>query len=58
MVLSVLLAGSPGFDILALISVARDIYGKLNYDDVDCQQKLICEFMENPDMFGKFMLIE
>ena len=58
MVVSVLLAGSPGFNILALISVARDIYGKLNYDDVDCQQKLICEFMENPDMFGKFMLIE
>ena len=48
-------AGSPGFDILALFSVAKDIYGKLNYDDVDCQKKLICEFMENPDMFGMLL---
>ena len=50
------LAGSPGFDILALFSVAKDIYGKLNYDDVDCQKKLICEFMENPDMFGRYKM--
>jgi len=33
--------------------VASDIYSKLNYDDVDCQKKIICEFMEEPEMFGQ-----
>lgn len=44
---------STGSSILTLLSVASDIYSKLNYDDVDCQKKIICEFMEKPDMFGK-----
>ena len=33
--------------------MASDIYSKLNYDDVDCQKKIICEFMEDPEMFGQ-----
>ena len=33
--------------------MASDIYSKLNYDDVDCQKKIICEFMEEPEMFGQ-----
>ena len=48
----ILLAGTTGSDILTLLSVASDIYSKMNYDDLDCQQKVICEFMEE-DMFGK-----
>ena len=44
-------AGS-GYDILTLISVATDLYGKLSYDDLDCQKKIICEFMDEPEMFG------
>ena len=44
-------AGS-GYDILTLISVASDLYGKLSYDDLDCQKKIICEFMDEPEMFG------
>ena len=34
-------------------SVASDLYGKLTYDDVDCQKKIICEFMDEPEMFGE-----
>ena len=45
--------GTTGSTILTLLSVASDIYSKMNYDDVDCQKKIICEFMEQPDMFGK-----
>ena len=33
-------------------SVASDLYGKLTYDDLDCQKKIICEFMDEPEMFG------
>ena len=47
------IAGSTGYDILTLIGVATDIYSKLSFDDTDCQKKIICEFMEEPDMFGK-----
>ena len=47
-------AGDSGYDILTLLGVATDIYSKLNYDDTDCQKKIICEFMEEPEMFGKF----
>ena len=36
-----------------MLSVASDIYSKMNYDDVDCQKKIICEFMEEPEMFGQ-----
>merc|ERR1739838_1030211 len=25
----------------------------MNYDDVDCQKKIICEFMDQPEMFGQ-----
>ena len=46
-------AGGTGFDVLTLLGVATDIYSKLSYDDTDCQKKIICEFMEEPDMFGK-----
>ena len=46
-------SGGTGYDILTLIGVATDIYSKLSYDDTDCQKKIICEFMEEPDMFGK-----
>jgi len=43
---------SSGYDILTLISVASDLYGKISYGDVDCQKKIICEFMDKPEMFG------
>ena len=46
-------SGSTGSSILTLLSVASDIYSKLNYDDVDCQKKIICEFMQEPEMFGQ-----
>ena len=46
-------AGDTGYSVLTLLSVASDIYSKLNYDDIDCQKKIICEFMEEPDMFGE-----
>merc|ERR1719516_517982 len=45
-------SSSSGYDILTLISVASDLYGKLTYDDLDCQKKIICEFMDEPEMFG------
>lgn len=44
---------STGYSgILTLLSVASDIYGRLDYDDIDCQKKIICEFMEKPEIFG------
>jgi len=46
-------AGTTGSTILTLLSVASDIYSKMNYDDIDCQKKIICEFMDQPEMFGK-----
>ena len=46
-------AGGTGFDVLTLLGVATDIYSKLSYDDTDCHKKIICEFMEEPDMFGE-----
>ena len=49
-------AGGTGFNVLTLLGVATDIYSKLSYDDTDCQKKIICEFMEEPDMFGKPMV--
>merc|ERR1712080_242910 len=45
-------ADSSSYDILTLISVASDLYGKISYDDLDCQKKIICEFMDKPEMFG------
>jgi len=45
-------SGSSSFDILTLLSVASDIYRRLDYEDVDCQKKIICEFMREPEMFG------
>ena len=33
--------------------MASDLYGKLTYDDLDCQKKIICEFMDEPEMFGQ-----
>lgn len=43
---------NSGYDILHFLAVATDIYSKLNKDDVDCQKKIICEFMDEPEMFG------
>merc|ERR1711879_1016222 len=45
--------GTASSKILTLLSVASDIYSKMNYDDVDCQKKIICEFMDQPEMFGQ-----
>jgi len=45
--------GDTGYSVLTLLGVASEIYSKLNYDDIDCQKKIICEFMEEPDMFGE-----
>jgi len=42
-------SGTSG--LLTLFSVATDLYSKLQYNDVDCQKKIICEFMKDPDMF-------
>ena len=49
--------GTASSKILTLLSVASDIYSKMNYDDVDCQKKIICEFMDQPEMFGKILKI-
>merc|ERR1711892_1199201 len=43
---------NSGYDILHLLAVASDIYQKLETDDVDCQKKIMCEFFDEPEMFG------
>jgi len=46
------LNGPGGVGLMTLFSVATDIYSKLDSDDVECQKKIICEFMKDNQMFG------
>jgi len=41
-----------GMNIIQWISMLQDIYGKFDYNDLDCQKRLICEVMREPEYFG------
>ena len=42
-----------GFNIIRWISMLQDLYEKFDYKDLDCQKKLICEVMSEPEYYGK-----
>jgi len=43
---------NTGYNILHLLAVASDLYQKVDRDDVDCQRKIMCEFFDEPEIFG------
>jgi len=45
--------GYQGMNIIQWISMLQDLYEKFDYNDFDCQKRLICEVMREPEYFGK-----
>jgi len=41
-----------GLNIIQWISMLQDLYEKFDYNDLDCQKRLICEVMREPDYYG------
>jgi len=41
-----------GLNIIQWISMLQDLYEKFDYNDLDCQKRLICEVMREPEYFG------
>jgi len=41
-----------GLNIIQWISMLQDIYEKFDYNDLDCQKRLICEVMKEPEYYG------
>jgi len=44
--------GYQGMNIIQWISMLQDLYEKFDYNDLDCQKRLICEVMREPEYFG------
>jgi hypothetical protein len=42
----------PSFNVLHWISILQDLYEKFDYNDLECQKKVICEVMKEPDFYG------
>jgi len=41
-----------GLNIIQWISMLQDVYEKFDYNDLECQKRLICEVLREPDYFG------
>jgi len=41
-----------GLNIVSWISMLQDVYEKFDYNDLDCQKRLICEVMKEPGFYG------
>eukprot|EP00096_Caligus_rogercresseyi_P007444 TRINITY_DN252_c0_g2_i3.p1 TRINITY_DN252_c0_g2~~TRINITY_DN252_c0_g2_i3.p1 ORF type:complete len:217 (+),score=66.73 TRINITY_DN252_c0_g2_i3:145-795(+) len=39
-------------NILQWISLLQEVYEKFDYNDLECQKRLICEVMKEPDYYG------
>jgi hypothetical protein len=39
-------------NIIQWISMLQDLYEKFDYNDLDCQKRLICEVMKEPEYYG------
>lgn len=39
-------------NIIQWISMLQDLYEKFDYNDLDCQKRLICEVMREPEYYG------
>jgi len=44
-----------GLNIVQWISMLQDIYEKFDYSDPDCQKRMICEVMKEPEYYGNHM---
>jgi len=44
--------GYGGLSVLQWISMLQDVYENFDYNDLDCQKRLICEVMKQPDYYG------
>merc|ERR1712173_462235 len=44
--------GYQGMNIIQWISMLQDVYEKFDYNDLDCQKRLICEVMKEPSFYG------
>jgi hypothetical protein len=43
-------------NIIQWISMLQDVYEKFDYNDLDCQKRLICEVMKEPEVYGNMAL--
>ena len=43
---------NSSLNIIQWISMLQDIYEKFDYNDLECQKRLICEVMREPDYYG------
>jgi len=41
-----------GLNIIQWITMLQDVYEKFDYNDLDCQKRLICEVMKEPEVYG------
>lgn len=41
-----------GLNVLQWISMLQEVYEKFDYNDLECQKRLICEVMQEPEYFG------
>jgi len=41
-----------GINILQWIQVLQDMYQNFDYNDLDCQKRMICEVMKEPEYYG------
>jgi len=41
-----------GLNIIQWISMLQDLYERFDYNDLDCQKRLICEVMREPEYYG------
>jgi len=42
------------FNLLNAIYMMQELYEKFDYNDLECQKKLICEVLREPEYFGNF----
>jgi len=41
-----------GLNVIEWISMLQDLYERFDYNDLDCQKRLICEVMKDPSTYG------
>jgi len=45
-----------GLNVIQWITMLQDVYEKFDYNDLDCQKRLICEVMKEPEYYGSMAL--
>ena len=44
--------GYNALNFLQLFLILKDLYEGFDYNDLDCQKKVICEVMKEPEYYG------